>query len=510
MSELVSAINNLVQNVDSLSPHDLASVITSLESLLAKAKELLMTTCTTSTLAPSTDERVPDITTGGASKPEETNPVVLPAENTAPTEMETPATEEASLHIPVKVDVAGVNNCLQHLEFLPTEMYIRTFAELNSLRVLKGTHANSPGLCQFSDSFHYAWNGHSKSSPCHPVTPVMRELLLYANKVLGGNFNHVLVSKYSSYKACLGAHRDDEDQLDPESPVATISFGKVRSLRITKPDDEIVSDLRLPVNSCFTMLHGFQDRYRHAIPAGRKGIKEERGQRYSITLRKVISPPPQNLNPAPNASAAPVHVEPAIQQGQGEAVKTDTLVFGSSLTKDLKPELLSKHQKQFKVYPLKGAHSTRILDNLKKKVDTREIVCSDITNIFFVCGGNDVENVPNLSVVKSNYRALVDYALSTFPGAKINAVSLIPRRTRKEKPDHRSRMIEINSWIETLCKERQVRFVNIWSFFIDKKANDLNYKLFFNDELHLSKTGTSVLAKVLIAVANSPRSTMGK
>ena len=512
MSDIVSRLSNLVQNMDSLSPIDLLQVISSLESLLAKTKELL-TTSTTGTLAPSPVERALDITTGGAHEPEKTNPVVLPTQET-PSDLreESPTTTEACPQNTAEVDVAGVNNCKQHLQFLPGTLYDRTLNELKSLKVLKSSHPNSPGLYQFSDKFHYAWNGHSKSSPCHPVTPVMKELLLHANSVLGCDFNHILVSKYHSYRACLGAHQDDEDQLDPRSPVATISFNRVRHMRITKPSGEIVANVSLPVNSCFTMLYGFQDSYRHAIPAGCQKSKEEKGTRFSITLRKVVSPPPLNLNPAAPAlpaPPAPALVELATQQGPFEAVKVDTLVFGSSLTKDLNPDLLSKHQKQFKVYPFRGAHSTRILDNLKKKVETKEIVCSEISSIFFVCGGNDVENVPDLSVVKANYRALLDYTVSAFPNAKINAVSLIPRRTRKEFPDHRSRMCNMNTWMEKFCKEHQVRFINIWTFYVDKKSDDLRYNLFSKDEVHFSQTGTSVLAKVLIAVANSPRSTEG-
>ena len=97
----------------------------------------------------------------------------------------------------------------------------------------------------------------------------------------------------------------------------------------------------------------------------------------------------------------------------------------------------------------------------------------------------------------------MDYTKHSFPNACLNVISLIPRRTKYST--HSKNMHAVNDWLGAMCKEYNARFVNIFSFFIDKKSHDLNYKLFQRDELHLSDIGDSVLAKVLIAVANKPR-----
>ena len=91
-----------------------------------------------------------------------------------------------------------------------------------------------------------------------------------------------------------------------------------------------------------------------------------------------------------------------------------------------------------------------------------------------------------------------------FPQAKINVISLIPRRIKYRT--HISNMHSLNEWLKNICKERSFRFVDIFSFFLVKKPDiwSLNLKVFNRSNLHFSKIGDSVLAKVLIGVANRP------
>ena len=152
----------------------------------------------------------------------------------------------------------------------------------------------------------------------------------------------------------------------------------------------------------------------------------------------------------------------------------------------------------------RGADLPRIKNSVTKTKNDRQTDCDSITSVFFVCGGNDVEKFKNLGKAKSDYKALMECTKSAFPNATINVISLIPRRTIHQ--NHCKDMDLMNKWLATHCRQQNTRFVNIFSFFIDKKSGDLNYNLFQRDELHLSKIGCSVLAKVLIAVANKPRS----
>ena len=68
-------------------------------------------------------------------------------------------------------------------------------------------------------------------------------------------------------------------------------------------------------------------------------------------------------------------------------------------------------------------------------------------------------------------------------------------------------MHEVNDWLNIFCKKESFRFVDIFSFFLLKTTSTwmLNDKLFNTSKLHFSHIGDSVLAKVLIGVANKPR-----
>ena len=95
-----------------------------------------------------------------------------------------------------------------------------------------------------------------------------------------------------------------------------------------------------------------------------------------------------------------------------------------------------------------------------------------------------------------------------FPNAKINFVSLIPRRIKYTS--HIRNMHKVNLWLKgfaSYVNDESIRYVDIFSFFLLKTSSawTLNNKLFNGSKLHFSAIGDSVLAKVLIGVANRPR-----
>ena len=191
----------------------------------------------------------------------------------------------------------------------------------------------------------------------------------------------------------------------------------------------------------------------------------------------------------------------------------DSVVFGSSLTKGLDEDLLSRRAKgdvnsrgnNFKVFSHGGAKIKTIINNIIKVKDDQELNTTIVSRVFIVCGGNDVENCypeSDLDKIIESYNELCSVATATFPNVSINLCSLIPRRT--VYAEHKDRMLWVNDGIENFCKSRNIRYVDIFSHFIDHRSGDLSYKLFRGDELHLNQVGSSVLGKVIIAVANRP------
>ena len=117
-----------------------------------------------------------------------------------------------------------------------------------------------------------------------PLSTSLSDLIVAINKMLGTQFNGILVNKYLDGNDYIGAHSDDETGLDGLGVVA-ISYGSERIFRIrNKNDKTIICDE--PTTHCGILHMGgnFQKLYTHEIPAQKK-IKESR---ISFTFRKHI------------------------------------------------------------------------------------------------------------------------------------------------------------------------------------------------------------------------------
>ena len=125
--------------------------------------------------------------------------------------------------------------------------------------------------------------------------------------------------------------------------------------------------------------------------------------------------------------------------------------------------------------------------------------------MFLVCGGNDLENLKNdneISRVFEHFEDLINITKQVFPCSRINVISVIPRRARY--PAHIQNMNRLNIWLAEFCKDTNIRFVDIYTFYLDKQSGYLNKSLFKSDLLHFSSRGDSIMGKVLIAVSNRP------
>jgi alkylated DNA repair dioxygenase AlkB/lysophospholipase L1-like esterase len=449
--------------LESLNPSELAQIIRSLETVLFKAKELVL----------------------------------------AKEKAKAPMLDNLSRHLLQPLDKKVSARTLEHIKLLDYKP--------------SSTNTNSPKIFLYGAQ-HYRYN--KQSGELAPVAlnsaPVMEELVTAVNGMLNAEFNSVLINKYSSLNCCLGPHKDDEELLDPQSPVATLSLGQTtRRLQISlnKDKSKVTHSVDLIPESIFVMLPGFQEHFYHAIAVGRKSRTKhkETGERYSITFRRLI--PPKNnedMVEEKEEEEEPIR-RPNLDKRNPDGNFPDTLVFGSSLTKTLKEDLLSKHSKNFKVFSNGGAHFKNIAKDVRNARTIGSVDPAKVTSVFLVCGGNDVEGLARDSDIRylfEDFEELVGVAREAFPNAKLNMLSLIPRRVRYST--HVDNMHDMNTWLSKFCCKENIRFVDIFSFFLkydkkDKKKVLLNKSLFNRSELHFNGKGDSVLGKVLIAVANKPR-----
>lgn len=117
----------------------------------------------------------------------------------------------------------------------------------------------------------------------------LREFL-YSLK--GIKYDFVLVNKYKNGHDHIGEHRDNEKELDPNYPIAAISFGAERTFilrhkdtRKSGKDKKLIAPVKIELEhgSVLFMNPPTNDIWYHSVPARKKIL----GARISLTFRKL-------------------------------------------------------------------------------------------------------------------------------------------------------------------------------------------------------------------------------
>ena len=430
--------------------------------------------------------------------------------------------------------------------FLGAPLYEELEEHLKSLKYTPmSASAKSPSIALFGD-IPYVFNKVTKNISPTPITSssTLLKVLDTVNSKLGVAYNSILINKYASREVQLGWHQDNETAIDQSVSIATLSVGAARRIQFSdnKSNDENTTEKLLLKNSVLTMKPGIQSSHFHRIMMGRKKVEHEKGTRFSLTFRRLHGVETPDVSLAPHTEPSTLPTRPLSSPPLGQvSIQDDSssdsrapqpphdtqpppaahsncancAVFGSSLTKGLKSDLLSRRGKTFKVFTKGGARVDTVRKMVKEAVEKKEVCTSCVQSIFLVVGGNDAANarsVEDLEGIKTSFTELVDTINSLFPAIRINILSLIPRRYRGY--DHHLRVLNMNEYLQNLCSKDSCNlyFIPMFTkFLVNKQLYHLrkdvilNLKLFHRDRVHFNQVGNSVLAKTLIAVANDPR-----
>jgi alkylated DNA repair dioxygenase AlkB len=100
----------------------------------------------------------------------------------------------------------------------------------------------------------------------------------------GGAYNSVLLNRYLNEDDSVSWHSDDEPEMDPTHPIASLSLGASRAFRVrlsgTKGDAQTYL---LTSGSLLLMPAGFQRVYQHCVPKS----KTPCGERINLTFRRM-------------------------------------------------------------------------------------------------------------------------------------------------------------------------------------------------------------------------------
>ena len=125
--------------------------------------------------------------------------------------------------------------------------------------------------------------------PALPWTETLGLLREVLEKIVGVKYNFVLVNRYKDGNDKMGDHKDDEKELDPEVPIASLTFGAERDF-IFKHQDRAKNNVEnvkiiLKNGMLLLMKHPTNQYWYHGLPP-RKTCSEPR---INLTFRKIIN-----------------------------------------------------------------------------------------------------------------------------------------------------------------------------------------------------------------------------
>ncbi|XP_061458441.1 DNA oxidative demethylase ALKBH2 isoform X2 [Rhineura floridana] len=140
-------------------------------------------------------------------------------------------------------------------------------------------------------SLTYTYSGVTFSPK--PWIPVLDHIRDQIRLTTGHTFSFVLINRYKDGHDHLGEHRDDERELAPRSPIASVSFGACRDFVFRHKDSRGKSPsrhieaikLQLEHGSLLMMNFPTNRYWYHSLPIRKKIL----APRINLTFRKVVA-----------------------------------------------------------------------------------------------------------------------------------------------------------------------------------------------------------------------------
>lgn len=124
-----------------------------------------------------------------------------------------------------------------------------------------------------------------------PWSPAAEQLRRQLQTFTGWRFNSLLLNRYRDGRDAMGWHADDEPELDPSAPIASLSFGVPRDFRLRpRPSSRQPAgcdpfNLELAHGDLLLMEPPTQLWWQHAVPRRLR----VRGERLNLTFRVMVT-----------------------------------------------------------------------------------------------------------------------------------------------------------------------------------------------------------------------------
>jgi lysophospholipase L1-like esterase len=348
-----------------------------------------------------------------------------------------------------------------HENFIPALtkdcLSVELQSELNFVRKTPSDKIQNSFISSFDEAYNWgSSNGPVINNP-HDFKrfPVTNSIMEQINTRFGLKMNSALVSFYKNGSVKSGLHADNEEMLDSSQPICVLSIGAERLVEFCDNRVEAFRTpaLRLIPEDCslYIMKAGCQELFRHRVRMNKMVHKE----RIAISFRCFVPGPAAAIS-TPKPSSALQHpwkgVSPSLGIGNSPGFHYDhstntssfnkshghnserlCLLFGTSITKRVEAELLSKGSRTVVNISNSGARIHHILDDVRSFHRDNPSSAYSVDKIIFCLGTNEMKwfnsNLHSVSkFFKSKLVNLVKESKYLFPQAQIIFHCLLPIR----------------------------------------------------------------------------------
>lgn len=120
-----------------------------------------------------------------------------------------------------------------------------------------------------------------------PLSPIADQLRWELHQQIGTRFNSLLLNLYRHGNDRMGWHADDEPELDPAAPIASLSLGASRELRFrhrSRASGQPPFNLRLEDGDLLVMEPPTQQHWQHGLPSRARVTT----RRLNLTFRVIV------------------------------------------------------------------------------------------------------------------------------------------------------------------------------------------------------------------------------
>ncbi len=115
-------------------------------------------------------------------------------------------------------------------------------------------------------SYKYSGTIHEASQWPTWFIPLLRKV----SKLSNTKFNGCLLNLYRNGNDRMGWHADNENELDSEQNIASLSFGATRDFLLKSRKDSLIKSIQLKNGDCLLMYPKCQLEWVHSVPIRRK------------------------------------------------------------------------------------------------------------------------------------------------------------------------------------------------------------------------------------------------